>query len=89
MRMLRAKAVGAFPCAELLVLCSVLVLFCGVLAEIALRVGELRASDFADLACAGSTGVLQGQHGLFRLDDQSGFEVGSTDGQGREASAMR
>ena len=74
-RMLRAKGVAVFPWAELLVLCGVLALFCGVLGEIALRVGELRASDFADLACAGSTGILQGQHGLFQIDAQSGFSM--------------
>jgi hypothetical protein len=73
--MVRAKSVVSFPWAKLLVLSCALLLFCGVLGEIAFRVGELRTSDFADLACAGTTGILRGQHGLFRLDDQSGFAM--------------
>ena len=74
-RMLGVKRVAVFPWAELLVLSTALALFCGVLGEIALRVGELRAADFADLACAGSTGILRGQYGLFQLDAQSGFSM--------------
>jgi hypothetical protein len=50
--MFRDKGVTVFPWTEFIVLCSALALFGAALGEIALRLGELRASNFADLACA-------------------------------------
>ncbi|MBV9897481.1 MAG: hypothetical protein JO020_25260 [Chloroflexi bacterium] len=73
--MVSATREAAFPWPQLVVLCAAMVLFSGTLTEIGLRVAELRASEFADLECAGSNGILQGQHGLFRLDAQSGFAM--------------
>jgi lysophospholipase L1-like esterase len=65
----------SFPCGPLIVLIGAGVLFVAMLAEIVLRVGELRVSNFLDLECAGSQAVLQGQKGLFELDTESGFKM--------------
>jgi lysophospholipase L1-like esterase len=73
--MLRARDASEFPWVQFAVLCTVVLVFCLTMGEIAMRVGELRAAGFADLECAGTTGILQGQKGLFRLDDQSGFAM--------------
>lgn len=73
--MVSAQRDAVFPWQQFVVLCMVFALFCGVLAEIGLRVGELRTSDFVDVECVGSNGILQSQYGLFRLDAQSGFAM--------------
>lgn len=64
-----------FPWLQFAVLCFVVLVFAGVLAEIAMRVGELRTSNLVELQCAGSSSILQGQKGLFRLDAESGFAM--------------
>jgi hypothetical protein len=51
------------------------VLFVAIVAEIALRVGELRQSNFVDLQCAGANALFQGQKGLFQLDPAAGFSM--------------
>src|SRR5438132_8310882 len=64
-----------FPWAPLLALSVVAVVFAAVVAEIALRVGELRESNLVELQCAGAGALLQGQKGLFQLDAFSGFAM--------------
>jgi hypothetical protein len=64
-----------FPWLPLLVLGSVALVFAAMVAEIVLRVGELRESNLVELQCAGAGALLQGQKGLFRLDEFSGFSM--------------
>jgi lysophospholipase L1-like esterase len=66
---------GPFPTLQLLILSASVVVFVAILGEIALRLGELRASNAADLQCAGAASLLQSQKGLFQLDAQSGFSM--------------
>jgi hypothetical protein len=65
----------AFPWVPLLVLAAVAVLFAGMLAEITLRVAELRASSLAGLQCIGSSTLLQGQKGLYVLEPTAGYSM--------------
>jgi lysophospholipase L1-like esterase len=64
-----------FPWLPLLVLFTVVLVFASIVAEIALRVGELRASNMVELQCAGAGALLNGQKGLFQLDPFSGFSM--------------
>jgi lysophospholipase L1-like esterase len=64
-----------FPWLPFLVLSLVLVLFAAMLAEIALRVGELRATNLIGLQCVGSSTLLQGQKGLYVLDAAAGYSM--------------
>jgi lysophospholipase L1-like esterase len=64
-----------FPWLPLVVLCAILLVFAAIVAEIVLRVGELRESNLVELQCAGAGALLQGQKGLFRLDSYSGFAM--------------
>jgi len=57
------------------VLGGVAILFIGMLAEIALRVADLRATNLAGLQCVGSGTSLQGQKGLFVLDAAAGYAM--------------
>ncbi len=56
-------------------LTGVAVLLLGMLAEIALRVADLRATNLAALQCVGSGTLLQDQKGLFVLDSQAGYAM--------------
>src|SRR5260370_19808149 len=64
-----------FPWLLLVILCPVGLVFAAMVGEIALRIGELRASNLVELQCAGASGLLQGQKGLFQLDAFSGFSM--------------
>jgi lysophospholipase L1-like esterase len=46
-----------------------------MLGEIALRVGELRATNLAGLQCVGTSNLLQGQKGLYVLDSAAGYSM--------------
>src|SRR5579859_5303097 len=65
----------AFPWVPLVILSLVMGLFAAMLAEIALRVGELRATNLVGLQCVGSSSLLQGQKGLYVLDPQAGYSM--------------
>jgi len=47
-----------FPALQLLILCASIVVFLAILGEIALRLGELRTSNAADLQCSGAASLL-------------------------------
>ena len=64
-----------FPWIPFIVLCLAGAMFIGLILEIVVRVGDLRASSVAELQCAGALTLLQGQKGLFRLDSESGFAM--------------
>lgn len=64
-----------YPWLQLVLLCAAALLFIAMLLEITLRIGELRASNLTELQCAGSLTLLQGQKGLFRLDNESAFAM--------------
>jgi lysophospholipase L1-like esterase len=64
-----------FPALQLLILCASIVVFLAILGEIALRLGELRTSNAADLQCSGAASLLHSQKGLFQLDAESGFSM--------------
>jgi lysophospholipase L1-like esterase len=66
---------AAFPWLPLLVLSVAVGLFAAMLAEIALRVGELRATNLAGLQCVGTSTLLQGQKGLYVLDSVAGYSM--------------
>src|SRR5260370_13439183 len=66
---------GPFPWVPLVVLSVVVGLFAAVLAEIALRVGELRATNLIGLQCVGTSTLLQGQKGLYVLDSAAGYSM--------------
>jgi lysophospholipase L1-like esterase len=51
------------------------VLFVAILAEIGLRVLDLRASNLVGLQCLGSATLLQGQKGLYVLDATAGYSM--------------
>jgi lysophospholipase L1-like esterase len=57
------------------VLSVVVGLFAAMLAEIALRVGELRATNLVGLQCVGTSTLLQGQKGLYVLDAAAGYSM--------------
>src|SRR5712691_512603 len=71
----RSSPATGFPWIPLVVLSLAGMMLIGVILEIALRVGDLRASNAAELRCAGALTQLQGQKGLFRLDSESGFAM--------------
>ena len=66
---------AVFPWAALLVLMAVAVLFVALVAEIGLRIAELRASNLVGLQCLGSSTLLQGQKGLYVLDSTAGYTM--------------
>jgi lysophospholipase L1-like esterase len=49
-----------------------------MLAEIGLRVADLRATNLAGLQCVGAGTLLQGQKGLFVLDSAAGYAMRSS-----------
>src|SRR5579871_978321 len=65
----------AFPWLQFGVLAVVSVVFLAILAEIALRVEDLRANNLAGLQCVGSGTLLQDQKGLFVLDPTAGYAM--------------
>jgi len=64
-----------FPWLPLVVLSVAVGLFAAMLAEIALRVGELRATNLVGLQCVGTSTLLQGQKGLYVLDAAAGYSM--------------
>ena len=62
-----------FPWGPALVLSIVAIVFLASMAEIALRVADLHATNLAALQCVGSATSLQNQYGLFVLDDSAGY----------------
>jgi hypothetical protein len=62
-----------FPWFQAIVLGVAAVVFLAAIAEIALRVVDLHATNMAALQCVGSSTSLQSQKGLFVLDDQAGY----------------
>jgi len=64
-----------FPWVPLVVLSVVVGLFAAMLVEIALRVGELRATNLVGLQCVGTSTLLQGQKGLYVLDSAAGYSM--------------
>src|SRR5260370_15380846 len=64
-----------FPWLPLVVLSVAVGLFAAALAEIALRVGELRATNLVGLQCVGTSTLLQGQKGLYVLDSAAGYSM--------------
>jgi lysophospholipase L1-like esterase len=62
-----------FPWGPALVLSIAALLFLATVAEIGLRLADLRASNLAALQCVGSATSLQNQYGLFVLDDIAGY----------------
>src|SRR5689334_13172599 len=62
-----------FPWPQAIVLAVAAVVFVASIAEIALRVVDLHATNLAALQCVGSSTSLQSQKGLFVLDDQAGY----------------
>ena len=58
-----------------MVLLAAAVLFVAILAEIGLRVADLRASNLVGLQCVGSSTLLQGQKGLYVLDAMAGYSM--------------
>src|SRR5580704_1975230 len=62
-----------FPWLPLLILSGVVLVFAAVVAEIGLRVADLRASNLAGLQCLGTGTSLQNQKGLFVLDASAGY----------------
>ncbi|GAC1322054.1 MAG: hypothetical protein NVSMB2_19240 [Chloroflexota bacterium] len=65
----------SFPWLPLLVLVLVAILFLGLLAEIGMRIAELRASNLVGLRCVGTAVVLNGQKGLYTLDTEAGYRM--------------
>src|SRR5260370_4217853 len=66
---------AGFPWLQALVLGCVALLFAATLAEIGLRIVDLRASNLAGLQCLGSGTLLQGQKGLYVLDSSAGYDM--------------
>jgi lysophospholipase L1-like esterase len=64
-----------FPWLRLVALSVAVGLFAAMLAEIALRVGELRATNLVGLQCVGTSALLQGQKGLYVLDSAAGYRM--------------
>src|SRR5579864_6994261 len=62
-----------FPWGPALVLSVVALVFLASVAEIALRVADLRASNMVALQCVGASTSLQNQYGLYVLDDLAGY----------------
>jgi lysophospholipase L1-like esterase len=71
----RRRPARPFPWLPLVVLCVVVGLFAAMLAEISLRVGELRATNLVGLQCLGTSTSLQGQKGLYVLDSAAGYSM--------------
>ena len=71
----QASLATPFPWAPLLALLAAAALFAAMLAEIGLRVAELRATNLIGLQCVGSTTLLQGQKGLYVLDSSAGYSM--------------
>jgi lysophospholipase L1-like esterase len=63
----------AYPWAQAIVLAVALLVFVAAVAEIGLRVADLRANNLAALQCVGSSTSLQNQYGLFVLDQNAGY----------------
>lgn len=66
---------ASFPWLPLLVLVVAAVVFVGIVAEIGLRIAELRASNLVGLRCVGAEHVLNGQKGLYILDSEAGYRM--------------
>ena len=66
---------SAFPWVPLLVLSAMALVFLALLAEVGLRVAELRASNLVGLQCLGASALLQGQKGLYVLDSTAGYAM--------------
>src|SRR5260370_29771364 len=66
---------AGFPWLPAFVLGCVALLFAATLAEIGLRIVDLRASNLAGLQCLGSGTLLQGQKGLYVLHSSAGFDI--------------
>jgi lysophospholipase L1-like esterase len=62
-----------YPWGPALALSVALLVFVAAVAEIALRVADLRASNLAALQCVGSATSLQSQYGLYVLDANAGY----------------
>jgi lysophospholipase L1-like esterase len=69
----RGRRRRAFPWLPLVVLSAAIVLFACIVAEIGLRVADLRASNLVGLQCVGTSTLLQGQKGLYMLDSAAGY----------------
>lgn len=66
---------ASFPWLPLLVLVVAALVFVGILAEIGLRIAELRASNLVGLRCVGTAHVMNGQKGLYVLDSDAGYRM--------------
>lgn len=62
-----------FPWVQASVLAVVALVFLAAVSEIALRVADLRANNLAGLQCVGSGTQLQGQKGLYLVDEGAGY----------------
>jgi lysophospholipase L1-like esterase len=62
-----------YPWGPAIVLAAVAVVFLVSVAEIGLRVADLRANNMAALQCVGSSTSLQNQYGLYVLDATAGY----------------
>jgi lysophospholipase L1-like esterase len=58
---------------QLVILAGALVLFLAMLAEIGLRVADLRATNLAGLHCVGAGTLLDSQKGLYQVDAGAGY----------------
>jgi len=62
-----------YPWGPAVVLALALLVFIAALAEIGLRIADLRATNLAALQCVGSATSLQSQYGLYVLDANAGY----------------
>src|SRR5579864_2162852 len=65
----------SFPWLQAVILVAAAILFVSILAEIALRVADLRANNLAGLKCVGAGTLLSGQKGLYVLDSDAGYAM--------------
>jgi lysophospholipase L1-like esterase len=65
----------AFPWLQAVVLAVVAIVFVGAVAEIGLRIVDLRANNLAGLQCVGSGTMLADQKGLYVLDAIAGYSM--------------
>ncbi|HEX8966293.1 MAG TPA: SGNH/GDSL hydrolase family protein [Chloroflexota bacterium] len=71
----REGTTKSFPWLPFAILLGVAVIFVAMLAEIGLRVADLRATNLAGLQCLGSGTLLEGQKGLYVLDATAGYSM--------------
>ncbi len=62
-----------YPWGPAIALGIVGLVFLACLAEIGLRIADLRATNMAALQCVGSATSLQTQYGLYVLDSNAGY----------------